>query len=121
MIETTEIIQTVEHLQRTFEDLILRGLKASGPEQINTLNNIKEECERIGAFHLAERVSAIVDAIQKNDRSGADALMRAQASLRMFERILTLENAKMVLAGGINSFGELPDESDDDDEEDDEA
>ncbi len=97
MIDTVEIVQTIEHLQRTFEDLMLRGLKAAGPGEINTLTNIQEECERIGAYHLASRVGAIVEAIQSNSRTGAEALMKAQTSLRLFDRILTLDAAREAL------------------------
>lgn len=99
-MDTTEIVQTIDHLQRTFEDLMIRGLKAAGPGEINTLANIRDECERIGALHLAGRVEAILDAINKGERSGAQALMRAQTSLRMFDRILTLEHAQQILEIG---------------------
>lgn len=101
MIDTTEIAQTIDHLQRTFEDLMLRGLKAAGPAEVNTLTNIREECERIGAYHLASRVGAIVDSLKSNNRSGAEALMKAQTSLRLFDRILSLETAQMMLGYGL--------------------
>lgn len=104
IIDTTEIVQTLEHLQRTFEDLMLRGLKAAGPGEVNTLSNIREECERIGAYHLASRVGDILTAIEKNDRSGAAAVMRAQTSLRMFDRILTLETAQRILSLSLDDF-----------------
>jgi hypothetical protein len=121
MIDTIEIVQTIEHLQRTFEDLMLRGLKAAGPGEINTLTNIREECERIGAYHLAGRVGAVVDALQGNSRSGAQALMKAQTSLGLFDRILTIENARSVLAAaevlGIASDRDSDDLDEDDDDE----
>lgn len=122
MIDTIEIVQTIEHLQRTFEDLMLRGLKAAGPAEINTLTNIREECERIGAFHLAGRVGAVVDALNSNSRNGAQALMKAQTSLGLFDRILTLEAARSVLAGAdllsmsVQS-GQDPDDMEDDDDD----
>jgi hypothetical protein len=100
-MDTTEIVQTIDHLQRTFEDLMIRGLKAAGPSEVNTLSNIQEECERIGAYHLAGRVEAILEEINKGGRSGARALMRAQVSLRMFDRILTLEHAQLTLSQGL--------------------
>lgn len=102
-MDTTEIVQTIDHLQRTFEDLMIRGLKAAGPGEVNTLSNIRDECERIGAYHLAGRVQAILEEIDKPGRSGAQALMRAQASLRMFDRILTLEHAQTILGLGVLS------------------
>lgn len=117
IIDTTEIAQTLDHLQRTFEDLMLRGLKAAGPGEVNTLSNIREECERIGAYHLASRVEDILTAIQKNDRSGAAAVMRAQTSLRLFDRILTLETAQRILERSINlSDDDWNDENDENDD-----
>ncbi|MBX9667365.1 MAG: hypothetical protein K2X93_07085 [Candidatus Obscuribacterales bacterium] len=119
MIDTTEITETIQHLERTFDELMLRGLRAAGPGEINSLSNIKDECERIGAYHLASRIEAIVDAINSNNRSGAAALMKAQTSLRLFDRILTLEVAQTALLRGIGSEhdGEVQSagEGDDDD------
>lgn len=122
MIDTIEIVQTIEHLQRTFEDLMLRGLKAAGPGEINTLTNIREECERIGAYHLASRVGAVVDALHSNSRSGAQALMKAQTSLGMFDRILTLEAARSALAAAemlsiVADVNDQLDEIEDDEDE----
>jgi hypothetical protein len=125
MIDNVEIVQTIEHLQRTFEDLMLRGLKAAGPGEINTLTNIREECERIGAYHLASRVGAIVEAIQSGSRTGAEALMKAQTSLRLFDRILTLDAAREALIvsdmltatlQGTGVLEAIEDDGDDDDE-----
>jgi len=111
-IDTTEVVLTIDHLQRTFEDLMLRGLKAAGPSEINTLTNIREELERIGAFHLAGRVADIVDALSGTSRTGAEALMKAQTSLRLFERILTLETAQQMLAAGVEDDLEEFDDED---------
>lgn len=118
MIDTVEIVQTIEHLQRTFEELMLRGLKAVGPSEIKTLTNIREECERIGAFHLAGRVGAIVDALRSNSRTGAQALMKAQISLGLFDRILTLEAARNVLSTAEELADDEMERSLNDDEQD---
>ena len=54
---------------------------------------IREEFQRIGAEHLAGQIGALIAAIQNDDRAAAAALLRAQTSLRLFERVLTLEVA----------------------------
>jgi hypothetical protein len=41
---------------------------------------------------------ALLDAARRDDRSAAGALLRAQACLRMFERVLTLERVASLLA-----------------------
>ena len=97
MPETDEIVRAIGHLQGAFEDLAVRGLRSAGPQQLAPLESLREEFERIGADHLAGRIAAVVDAIRTNDRAAAAALMRAQASLRLFDRVLTLEVAGDVL------------------------
>jgi hypothetical protein len=63
------------------------------------LSALREEFERIGAGHLAGRIAAVVEALRSQDHKSAVALLRAQASLRVFERLLTLEVSANLLAG----------------------
>lgn len=86
-----EIIDTLHHLLHEFEDLAVGGLRAVGPERIKQLDHLKEAFERAGSLHLAKRLGNLADAIREDSRTAGDALMRAQASVRMFDRILTLE------------------------------
>jgi hypothetical protein len=88
--EISEITQTVRQLQAEFEDLAVGGLRAAGPDRLPVLEALREELERVGASHLAGRLEALTDAIRADDRRSSAALMRAQSSLRLFERILTL-------------------------------
>ncbi|HEX5270937.1 MAG TPA: hypothetical protein VFW33_10635 [Gemmataceae bacterium] len=96
--DTAEIVQTVERLRGEFDDLAVRGLRPAGPEHLATLDALCEEFRRIGAEHLAGLIVAVVEAIRGNDRDAARALLRAQASLRVFERVLTLESTAEILA-----------------------
>lgn len=98
MTETEEILLTLEHVQNAFADLAVRGLRSSGPQQRATLAGLRTELERVGASHLAERVAAVQTALENDDRGSAAALLRAQASVRVFERVLTLETAAGALA-----------------------
>jgi hypothetical protein len=102
MFDREEVVQTIQRLQSTFEDLSVRGLRAVGGDQLKVLSSLHEELDRIGAAHLAGRLEAVITGIKNDDRSSARALMKAQASLRVFERILTLETAqaKMSLVFG---------------------
>src|SRR5262245_28481901 len=106
MSDTHEILQTVERLHAVLADLVVRGLRAAGREQLASLASLREELERIGSHHLAGRLAELLDGLRKGDRSAAAALLRAQTSLRLFERILTLEHA----AGLLREL--LPDEGD---------
>jgi hypothetical protein len=94
MFDREEVVQTIQRLQSTFEDLSVRGLRTVGGEQLKMLSSLHEELNRIGAAHIAGRLEAVIAGIKNDDRSSARALMKAQASLRVFERILTLETAE---------------------------
>jgi hypothetical protein len=102
MLETSEIVQTIEHVQSAFEDLMMRGLRSAGPEHLATLSALREEFERIGAGHSAGRLAAVVEAMRRGE-AGAAALLRAQASLRVFERVLTLQAAAETLSTFLES------------------
>ncbi len=117
-LETQEIVHTIEQLQNAFEELTIRGLRSAGAEELNRLKHLKEEMERIGASHLAHRIDVVIEGIQKDDRKAAAALMRAQASLRVFERILTLETVEEIFSRLIGEQeGEDDGLADDDDAE----
>jgi hypothetical protein len=113
MTETAEILQTLKHLQNVFEDLAVRGLRSAGAGQRAALDGLRTELERIGANHLAERVAAVATAMESDDRAAAPALLRAQASVRVFERVLTLDTAQEVLAVLAQSSEDEDSEGDD--------
>jgi len=130
MLDPREVLQTIDRLQSTFEDLAVRGLRSCG-EQLNTLSSLHEELDRIGAAHLAGRLEVLIAAIKSDDRSSPSALMRAQASLRCFDRILTLESVSAQLGCLVSEADESAsdngddsaskgDDEDEDEEEDDE-
>src|SRR5258708_2543923 len=97
MSETIEILQAVDRLHAVLADLIVRGLRSVGPAQTAPLQSLREEFERVGASHLSGRIAALLDAVAREDRTAAAALLRTQTSLRLFERILTLERAADLL------------------------
>src|SRR5207247_824756 len=108
MTEADEIMQTVEHLQQVLENLIVRGLRSTGSQERATLQALREEFDRIGAHHLAGRIGTLYDALQADDRSAAAALLKTQASLRVFERVLTLEVAQSALEHFAKEAGDEP-------------
>jgi len=116
MSEIDEITATLIRLQGEFEDLGVRGLRSVGAERLVSLRGLRDEFDRIGAAHIAARIGSLADAIENDDRRSAEALLLAQSSLRLFERILTLETVGSQLAMSLNT-GE--DDTDDDEEGDD--
>ncbi len=97
MSEALEVQQIVEHLQGVLENLVTRGLRAAGAAERNALATLGDEFSRVGAGHLAERVGALREALERDDADGPNRLLKAQASLRLFERVLTLEVARAAL------------------------
>ena len=105
--EIAEVVETIQRLQHEFEDLAVGGLRPLGPERLPLLHAMRDECQRIGADHLAQRIGTLADAIRQDERDAATALLRAQSSLRVFERMLTLDVAATQL------MALQPDEDDD--------
>jgi hypothetical protein len=97
MSEALEIQQVVDQVQGLLENLVTRGLRAAGQAERNTLATLGDELARAGAGHLAERLSALQEAIASESREGPECFFKAQASLRLFGRVLTLEIARALL------------------------
>jgi hypothetical protein len=89
---------TVEQVQQLFRDLTVGGLLTAGAEKINMLRTLGEEFSRIGAAHIAGHLKDLLQAVEDSSRESAVLLMRAQASIRLFDRLLTLEYAADQLA-----------------------
>ena len=102
--EVDEIVFTLEQLRRELEDLGARGLRAVGPQRLSKLGVIREELARVGAANVAGQLSTLIRAIENDDRGAAAALLRAQTSLRLFERVLTLETAAAQLQAIVSDL-----------------
>lgn len=97
MSEIDEVVDTLDRLNGELQDLLVRGLRVCGPEHLGTLRAIHSELTRVGAEHLAERLAVLMSALEADDRNAAAALLHTQASLRVFERVLTLQVAEQTL------------------------
>jgi hypothetical protein len=99
--DSEEVAYTLGRLQAEFEDLAVGGLRAAGPERIGALKALGGELEGMGAAHLAGRLQSLVHAIRNDGRESAACLMLAQASVRVFERLVTVEHcaAQLRLSG----------------------
>ena len=115
-----EVVQTIERLQQTFEDIAVRGLRSCGAEQLTMLTSLHEELDRIGAAHMAGRLEDVITKIRNDDRGSARALMRAQASLRVFERLLTLGTVEAEMTR-LQAFLSGDDDESDGDEDDEDS
>ncbi|MBI1373396.1 MAG: hypothetical protein GC159_11760 [Phycisphaera sp.] len=96
--DTRQIGLVIERLREALDDLTVRGLRACGGEQLASLRTTRDELAGAGATHLAQSLTRVIDAITSDDDDGPAHLMRAQATLRLFDRLLTLDVAKHACA-----------------------
>ncbi|HMP03008.1 MAG TPA: hypothetical protein PKD86_00485 [Gemmatales bacterium] len=104
--------------QSTLEELVVRGIRAAGPEPAAVLQSLSTELEQAGADHLAQGLRAVVEAMATGDRAAAHRLLLAQTSLRLGERLVTLAAAANLLElVGSDHDGDASAELDDEDEQ----
>ncbi len=106
MDEIAELRESLDRLYTALDDLVVRGLRAAGPRDLARLIGLRDEFQTAGAGHIAGRLSEVVDLVRADDRTAAPALMRAVTSLRLFDRMLTLEVAAMALAAAGDADAE---------------
>src|SRR5215218_4772142 len=98
MEEVAELRDALDRLHAATDDLIVRGLRATGPKDLARLTSLRDEFRAAGAEHLAGRLTPVIDAVRAGDREAAALLLRAMTAARLFDRVLTLEVATQALA-----------------------
>lgn len=98
MDEIEELRGGLDRLSAALEGLVVRGVRSAGAQDLARLSALRDELRASGAEHLSGRLTTLVDAVAAGDRGAAAELMRALTSLRLFERMLTLEVAGRALA-----------------------
>lgn len=88
--EFEEIRVSIERLRGMLDALVVRGLRACGPDELAQLRSFTEHLERVGAAHTAALLGGLESLIEKNAPAAARALLEAQTSVRLLERLLTL-------------------------------
>jgi hypothetical protein len=95
--EHAEVVATLHALNQCFEDLVVRGLKSAGPDDVKRLGAIAQEFGRSGAGYVADVLDALVRATREGDDGAPRYLLRAQTAARVFERVLSLDSAAEAL------------------------
>ena len=88
--EFEELRVSIERLRTMLENLVVRGLRACGTDEITQLQSHTQHLESVGAGHVAAVLAQLTTQIEKDDRASAQTLLKAQASVRLLERLLTL-------------------------------
>ncbi len=95
-----EIALVTERLRGLLDDLVVRGLRTAGGDELRRLDAAREELGRFGAGHLAGRLDDLAAAVRAGGSDGG-ALLRVQTSLRLFDSLLTREVATELLTAAI--------------------
>ena len=85
-----ELRLSLERLRSLLENLLVRGLRACGNDEIEQLAMHIQDLERAGAAGAASALAELRARIEKVERGSARALILAQTNVRMLERLLTL-------------------------------
>ena len=120
-----ELRITIERLRALLEELTVRGLRACGPDQLRQLESFAQQLEQSGAGHVGAALADLHARIGTGDRAAARALLMAQTSVRLLERLLTLRMVRSqydvalsaVEQPGTAAPGDNGAASDDEDEE----
>jgi hypothetical protein len=111
--EFEELRVGVERLRTLLENLVVRGLRACGPDELTQIQSHARHLEQAGAGHVAAVLSELQGQIEKDDRASAETLLKAQTSVRLLERLLTLR----VVAGAYDRAIAIADAGEGDAEE----
>lgn len=129
--ECEELRVSIERLRTMLETLVVRGLRACGGDEVAQLQSYADHLEQAGAAHVAAVLKELRDQIERDDRGSARTLLKAQTSVRVLERLLTLRIVKgqfqfamqadeAAAAAGFDPAGGEADANSDDDDDDDE-
>ncbi|MBD8528011.1 hypothetical protein [Pseudomarimonas arenosa] len=107
-----DALALVEHLTELLDAAVVRGLRAMRAEDIARLSHHRDELREIGAEHLAQSLDRLLQALADGHRSSAAALLKARASVRVFERLLSLRTVTAALQSAIqDAAGDALDEA----------
>jgi hypothetical protein len=110
---------SIERLRAMLDGLVVRGLRACGPDELRQLQSYAEDLERSGAGHVSSILVELRERIERNEREAARTLLMAQTSVRLLERLLTLrvvrgayDVAAQIIAAGDSDSADTPTEDD---------
>jgi len=109
--EMGEVLDVLARIRGILEDVAVRGLAASTSRELEQLEAEAATLERSGAAHLADSLRKLAAGLRATTPASGAELLKAATSLRLFDRLLTLETVGEQLS--TLGAGEPDDESDD--------
>jgi hypothetical protein len=99
--EFDELRVGIERLRALLENLIVRGLRACGSDELLQLKSLTDYLEQADAGHVAATLVKLHDEIEQDQRTSARTLLEAQTSVRVLERLLTLRIVRSQFAAAV--------------------
>lgn len=90
-----DALALLARLYALLDGLVVRGLRAVGIEERTRLASHRAALAEMGTAHLAGALEQLIADLDSGRREGARTLLRTRASVRVFERLLSL---RMVIA-----------------------
>jgi hypothetical protein len=112
--ELEELRISLERIRALLENIVVRGLRACGPDELTQLRSYAEHLEQTGAGHLASMLSDLHGEIERDERTSPRKLLETQTNVRLLERLLTLRVVKGHYANAITAMEEGDSEGSDD-------
>ncbi|HSN24849.1 MAG TPA: hypothetical protein VLT45_01150, partial [Kofleriaceae bacterium] len=105
MSAQSEVIEALFAVQQTLDELVVRGVEATGPDDLARLSTLAEGFAHAGATFVADALATLVRHVRGADKGAARALLRAQTVLRVFERVLSIDAGIAALDVGLAAPG----------------
>jgi hypothetical protein len=122
--ELEELRVELDRIRTLLENLVVRGLRACGPDELAQLGAYAEHLDRSGAGHLASLLADLRDQIERDERTASRKLLEAQTAVRLLERLLTLRvvkgNYAAAIAAAEGASSDVTDDTDDEADDDEE-
>ena len=101
--ELEELRVHLDRIRTLLENLVVRGLRACGPDELLQISSFAEHLEQTGAGHLASRLTELRAQIESDDRASARTLLETQTNVRLLERLLTLRVVRECYAAALEA------------------
>jgi hypothetical protein len=88
--ELDELRISLERIRTLLETLVIRGLRACGPDELSQIGVFAEQLSQSGAGHLASLLFGLRTQIERDEPLCAQTLLETQTNVRLLERLLTL-------------------------------
>lgn len=102
-----ELLNLVNRLQQETETLCVRGVRAASEEQVTWMRNAHSQLSGLGASFLGTKIELLIQDMDHGRPTAPSRLLDLLASVRIFERVLTLREAKSRLKYFIQSQEDL--------------